>query len=314
MSNPQSIKSSFNGVWVDTLTPLKEDLHIDLQLLETHLRTLLIKGAQGVVLFGYHGEGASFSSEEKAEAISFLLKAGVSASSILLSISCNAAPDVLKLVHFAQKAQLQGVLISAPSYYKSLSNLGLNKYFDHLLGAIGESELKIFLHILPIASHVDIPQAVFAEMLNKHGKKIFGLINESGQSTLTQDLIKSFASQVKIHSCNESDLKALHSTGTISALANVIPRVVEQLLHSETNKQVTFVPGMKVKGSDDRLIEFQSLFPKLPPIASYKFILTQIYHDTAWLNCRPPLDKLDQNLMNELSKRFKKFDLQTNSE
>ena len=95
MSNPQSIKSSFNGVWVDTLTPLKEDLHIDLQLLESHLRTLLIKGAQGVVLFGYHGEGASFSSEEKAEAISFLLKAGVSASSILLSISCNAAPDVL---------------------------------------------------------------------------------------------------------------------------------------------------------------------------------------------------------------------------
>jgi len=314
MSNPQSIKSSFSGVWVDTLTPIKEDMHIDLHLLESHLRTLLTKGVQGIVLFGSHGEGASFSAEEKAEAIAYLLKAGVSASCILLSISCNAAPDVLKLVHFAQKAQLHGVLISAPNYYKPLSNLGLSKYFDQLLKAISESELKIFLHILPSASHVDIPETVFAEMLNKHGKKIFGLINESGQSPLTQDLIKSFASQVKIHSCNELDLKALHSSGTISAMANVIPRVVDQLLHSETNKQVTFVPGMKVKSSDDRLIEFGSLISKLPQIASYKFLLTQIYHDSAWLNCRPPLDKLDQNLMNELSKRFKKFDLQTNSE
>ncbi|MEI6769409.1 MAG: dihydrodipicolinate synthase family protein [Betaproteobacteria bacterium] len=314
MNNPQAIKNSFNGVWVDSLTPIKEDLHIDLHRLESHLRTLMMKGVQGVVLFGFHGEGPSFSSEEKAEAISYLLKAGVAPSSLVLSISSNAAPDALKLAHFAQKAHLHGVLISAPSHYKSLSNLGLTQYFDHLLGAIAPSETKVYLHLLPSAYHVDMPEAVLAETLNKHGEKIFGIINESGLSTITQDLIKSFANQCKIHSCNEMDLKTLHSTGTISVMANVIPRVVDQLLHTDTSKQGTFIPGMKAKSTDERLIEFESLFVKLPTLAAYKFLLAQIYHDLAWVNCRPPLVKLDQELINELSKRFKTFDLQTNSE
>ncbi len=314
IQSPSSIKHSFKGVWVDTPTPVKEDHHIDCHRLESHIRTLLIKGAQGVVLFGFHGEGASFSAEEKAEAITYLIKAGMDPSSMMLSISSNAATDAVKLIHFAQTSHLHGSLITPPFYYKSLNNLGLTQYFDHLMSILPPSESKLYLHILPSQSHVDLPEAVLADLLNKHGQRFFGIINESRQSSITHDLIKSFGTLVTVHSCDEHDLKTLNSTGTISAMANIIPRVVAQLLNDEHKAQGTFIPGMKVKSSDDRLLEFTSLFDKLPPVAALKFLLADIYHDAAWLNCRPPLTKLDQSLISQLSKRFKNFALQTNDE
>jgi len=314
MNTTKGTSSNLTGVWVDTLTPIKEDRHIDLHRLESHIRTLETKGAKGFLLFGFLGEGASFSSEEKAEAISYLIKSGIEPSTLALAVSCNAAPDAARLIHFAQSAHLHGVTLCAPNFYKPLNHLGLCAYFDHLMALLPDGEMKHYLHLLPSSTHVDVPESVLSDIISKHGKRFLGILNDSGNPGITHDLIKTFASEINIHSFNEFDIKTLNSAGTFSGMANVIPRVVQHLLHQEQNTQATFIPGMKVKSPNDRLLEFNEVMAKMPIIAAYKFLLAQIYHDTIWLNSRPPLYRLDQEQMNLVSKKFKSFDLQTSEE
>ena len=314
MTTQDGIKNNLTGVWVDTLTPIKEDKHIDVHRLESHLRTLMLKGTKGFLLFGNMGEGASFSAEEKAEAISQLIKSGIEPSCMMLMVSSNAATDASRLIHFAQSAHLHGVTVCAPNFYKPLNHLGLCAYFDHLMELLPQSDLKLYLHILPSSFHVDVPESVLSDIISKHGQRFQGLVNDSGSSGITHDLLKSFAALIKIHSVNELDIKILNSTGTISAMANVMPRVVHHLLGSEQSKSSTFIPGMKVKSPEDRLNEFNELLVKMPSVAAYKFLLSQIYHDSAWLNCRPPLYRLDQEQMALLTKKFKNFNLQTSEE
>ena len=314
MTTLESIKGNLTGVWVDTLTPIKEDKHIDLHRLESHLRTLLIKGVKGFLLFGALGEGPSFSSEEKAEAISYLIKSGIEPSAMVLAVNCNAAPDAARLIHFAQTAHLHGVTVCTPNFYKPLNHLGLCAYFDHLMALSPESDLRYYLHLLPSTTHIDLPESVLSDIIAKHGKRFFGVLNDSGSSSITHDLIKTFASQIKIYSFNELDINLLNSTGTFSGMANVIPRVVQHLLHHEHGSSSTFIPGMKVKSPNDRLIEFNDLLTKMPSVAAYKFLMSQVYHDAAWLNARPPLFRLDQDQMNLMGKKYKNYNLQTSEE
>jgi len=48
------------GLWVELLTPLTEDLFVHHSKLATHVQTLGAKGVQGVVMFSHVGEGDSF--------------------------------------------------------------------------------------------------------------------------------------------------------------------------------------------------------------------------------------------------------------
>ncbi len=259
MNNPAPVKAGFQGVWPDVLTPVKSDHSVDLRRLESHIRTLLYKGATGVVLFGESGEGPSFSHEEKTQALAHLVKEGIPSNAIMLACVDSCAPAVAKLIHLADYLKLQAVLISSPFYYQDLSADGLVNYFDFLFEHTQKSTTHCYLHLLPNKVHHDLPEAVLNTVLDKHLSRIYGIVNQTGSSSLNQDLLKSFAEHVLIYSCLETDVKTLKSTGIISAMANIIPQVVRHQLGSSDVTQAVQIPGLKVKSSDERLVEFQGV-------------------------------------------------------
>ena len=315
MTNTISIKQGFTGTWPDILTPVKSDLSIDHPRLESHIRTLFFKGVNGVVLFSHAGEGTLFSFTEKSETITGLIKAGISPDSIILSITSNSVPDSVRLLHLAESLGLHGVLLSPPFYYKPVSSDGLIHYFDYLTSYIKSPNTKLYIHLLPNSTHLDIPQASLSTIVDRWGQHIYGIVNQSEQSSLSDDLRLSFVDKVMIYSCNETDLRRLSSTGTISLMANLIPRVINSLLHDQYNATATFIPGMKEKATvDTRAADLQMLVGKHPFIASYKYLLSLIYRDADWRRSRPPLSPLDRASYEALDKNFKKFDLQSNEE
>ena len=64
------------GLWVELLTPLTEDLFIHHAKLSTHVKTLGAKGIQGVVMFSHVGEGESFNAAERLDGEHFALDFG----------------------------------------------------------------------------------------------------------------------------------------------------------------------------------------------------------------------------------------------
>jgi 4-hydroxy-tetrahydrodipicolinate synthase len=316
MSSVTTFKKGFHGVWPDVPTPLKADLGIDFSRLETHIRTLLVKGAQGVVLFSHSGEGASFSYAEKLAAIKYLLESGIEAGSLILSATANAATDSQRIIHLVEGLGLHGFLLSAPYYYKSVSTQGLIDYFDFVCTFIEKKSTKMYLHVLSSATHLDIPEAVVSALIERHSDNLYGIVNQSGSSSYTSDLIKSFASVVMIYSSNEADFKTLKPPGTISLMANLMPKIVGSMIFDTKSKVGgTFIPGMKeAVGPEQRASALEALIGSMPSIAAYKYLLSLTYHDHEWSRVRPPLITLDQKAKEGLDKSFKAFNLRTSEE
>ena len=65
------------GLWVELLTPLTEDLLVHHSKLSTHVQTLGAKGVQGVVMFSHVGEGDSFNAAERLDAGKQLMAHGI---------------------------------------------------------------------------------------------------------------------------------------------------------------------------------------------------------------------------------------------
>lgn len=316
MTDTMTIKKGFSGTWPDILTPVKSNLSIDFQRLESHIRTLFFKGVNGVVLFSHAGEGASFSYAEKSETITGLIKAGISPDSIILSITSNSVPDSVHLIHLAESLGLHGVLLSPPFYYKPVSADGLIHYFEYLTAYIKSPDTKLYIHLLPSSTHLDIPEVALSTILDRWGNHIYGIVNQTDVSSISDDLRKSFVNKVMIYTANETDIKRLSSSGTISLMANLIPRVIKGLIMGQqAGGGSTFIPGMKDKTTvDTRASELQLLVAKHPFIASYKYLMSLLYRDAEWRRSRPPLSPLDNASYEILNKEFKKFNIQTNDE
>ena len=314
MNSPTPIKAGFKGVWPDVLSPVQSDYSLDLHRLESHIRTLLYKGASGVVLFGECGEGPSFSYDEKTQALAHLVKVGIPSSAMMLACVGSSAPEVVKLIHLADYLKLHAILVSTPFYYQDLSTNGLVNYFDFLFGHTQKSQTHCYLHLLPNKVHHEVPEAVLNTVLDKHQDRIFGIVNQTGSSSLNQDLLKSFAEKVLIYSCLETDVKALKSAGIISAMANIIPRVVLEQIGGSEVVQAIQIPGLKVKSSDERIVEFQGVLAQHPSIAAYKYLLSQTYKNQAWHLARPPLSELEASSLPGIDKAFSAFGLHPNAE
>jgi 4-hydroxy-tetrahydrodipicolinate synthase len=315
MTNTNSIKKGFSGTWPDLLTPVKPDLSVDLHRLETHIRTLFFKGVSGVVLFGHSGEGTLFGYAEKFETLNGLIKAGIDPKSMMLSVTSNSVPDSVRLINLAESLGLYGVLVSPPFYYKPVLSAGLIHYFEHLISQIKSPNTKFYIHLLPNSTHLEIPEASLFATIERWGAHIYGIVNQTDSNSVSDDLRKTFVDKVMIYSCKETDLKRLSPTGTISLMANIVPRVLSSILKGQQSGQTTVIPGMKDKSSvDNRAAELQVLVAKYPLIASYKFLLSLLYRDVEWRRCRPPLSPLDQTSCVVLEKEFKKFNIQPNEE
>ena len=297
------------GVWPDVLTPLQPNLGIDLPKMASHIRNLAVKGVEHVTLFGYAGEGASFAADEKLEALAYLLKSGVEGPDILLGVNSSSLVDVVRLI---QQAHAQGVrrfLVSPPLYYQPLSNSALLDFFEQVIAKVNLAGWQMYVHVLGGVSHADVPEAVLTELIRAHPLIMSGIVDQDQHASHTLDIMRSFGTDLTVTSCHEPNLQMLKPTGTVSALANLIPGVVKHVLAQDMPAQASQVNGMKVRHPDDRIVELMTLLGEHPPITALKFLLTQHYRLADWEHVRPPQARLSAQARESLMKSFKTFNL-----
>lgn len=267
-----------------------------------------------MILFGHLGEGASFSVQEKSDALIHLIKAGVAPSSIIISATCASAIDTIQLINLASKLQIHGCLIAPPFYYKDVSERGLADYFDFVFKDFENSHLNIYLHLLPDPHYVNLSDAVIYNIFEKHKSVFSGIVNETETNYRSGDLIKSFGERTQIFSASELDITLLKATGTISRIANLIPRTIQKLLIQPEAAGKVFIPGMKEKKPDDRIVEFLSIIENSPKISAYKILLSLLYKDKDWSNFRPPYSEISLAAEQKIQKLYNAFKLDSNNE
>lgn len=296
--------TGLRGVWPALLTPLNKGLGIDHERLLMHCQRLLSAHCAGVTLFGTTGEGPSFSVAERKQALETLIKGGIPAERILVSTSCAALPETVELSRHATQLSCAGCLILPPFFLKGVTDEGVLASYRWIVEAVGLPEFKLMLYHIPQVSGVGLSVAVVSELFKRYPQVILGLKDSGCQIDQSTAFARAVMPPVQVWVGNELDLQAMAALGTqgcVSGVANVMPRLVGQL--------VTQADSAQAPAQLARMRSFLGILGGYGLTAAFKAIMADIDQDPAWLRVRPPLVPLNEGEIVRLRAQIDAFGL-----
>jgi len=299
-----SAHTPFTGVWPAMLTPLTESLAIDEPKFAAHARALLAAGCKGVTPFGTTGEGPSFSLDERRSAVDALVAGGVAAERILVSTSCAALPETVALTRHAMAIGAHGCLMLPPFFLKGVSDQGIVDAYRWVIDTVADTRLRLYLYHIPQVAGVALSPGVIGRLKELYPQTIVGIKDSSCQREHSLALADAFIDRVMVYVGNEPDLQTLGargSTGAISGLANMTPRLVQRL--------VTRFAEPGAAHDQQRVLALLDILGGYGLIPALKGIMASLQNDRGWLRVRPPLVALSDAEHERLSAQIHAFDI-----
>jgi len=295
-------QAPFSGIWPALLTPLTETLDIDLDSFARHSKSLLAAGCTGVTPFGTTGEGPSFSMAERRDAIDGLVARGVPAERILVSTSCAALPEVVALTRHAMSVGAHGCLMLPPFFLQGVPDQGVIDAYRWVIDRVADPRLRIYLYHIPQVSGVPLSHHVIATLKDLYPETIVGIKDSGCDRAASLALADAFIDRVMVYVGNEPDLPMLGargSTGAVSGIANVMPRLVQRM--------VTRFDGADAARDQQRVRAFLDILGGYGMTAAFKGIMAFLNDDRGWLRVRPPLVTLSAAEYERLAAQVKAF-------
>ena len=301
--------AAFRGIWPALLTPLNPDLSIDHARLAAHCKTLLASGCPGVTAFGTTGEGPSFSMAERKETIEQLIHNGIPAAQIMVSTSCAALPETLKLTRHAVNAGVQGCLMLPPFFLKGVSDQGVIDSYRYVIDRLADDRLKLYLYHIPQVSGVSLSHHVIGTLKQMYPNTILGVKDSACDAAHSVGLAEAFMKNLTVYVGYEPDLPEMGrrgSTGAISGLANFMPRVVDRLVAQPDAPATPF--------ERERVVQLIALLDDYSLMPALKGIMALQSGEHDWLRVRPPLVALNADQFKTLTKTIQAFGLDSQSD
>ena len=294
--------TAFTGIWPALLTPLTEALDIDQPKFAAHACALLGAGCEGVTPFGTTGEGPSFSLAERRDAVDALVAGGVPAERILVSTSCAALPDIVALTRHALAIGAHGCLMLPPFFLKGVPDQGVIDAYRWVIDKVADPRLRLYLYQIPQVSGVALSHAVIGKLKELYPQAIVGIKDSGCEREPSLALADAFIDRVMVYVGNEPDLQTMGargSTGAVSGIANMMPRLVQRLVGQFA------APG--APRDQQRVLALLDILGGYGLIPALKGIMATLQDDRAWLRVRPPLVALDDAQYRRLATQIRAF-------
>jgi 4-hydroxy-tetrahydrodipicolinate synthase len=265
------------GVFAATLTPQNKDLTIDHVTLADHCGWLFDNGCDGIALFGTTGEAASFSANERMEALEILLKNGVPADRLIVGTGCCAFPDTVLLTRHATEVGAGGVLVLPPFYYKGVDDDGVYDAYDRVVQQLSDARLELYLYHYPQMTGVRLDHDLISRLTTAYPDTIVG-IKDSGGDMEHMKMIRESFPGLRVFPGTEIfllDLLEMGGAGCISATTNVTSFLAAEIDKRWQVEDVRELP-----------------FDKFPLIAALKHVMARHTGRDGWKHFRPPISPL----------------------
>ncbi|MBN1946428.1 MAG: 4-hydroxy-tetrahydrodipicolinate synthase [Bradymonadales bacterium] len=221
-------KTHWQGFFPAVPTPFRDD-HLDRQAFEAHIGYLLANGADGLVVSGTTGEGATLTAEERSELVAIAVRTVDRKVPVIAGVGTNSTTATLRAADEALKAGADGLLVVTP-YYNKPPQEGLILHFSQVARHAGAPTIiynvpsRTGVSITPetIAQLADLPQIVAVKDATadlRQGSRIIDLVGDR-LTVFSGDDFTALA------------LMALGGHGVISVVGNVDPRRTGQMVHS----------------------------------------------------------------------------------
>jgi 4-hydroxy-tetrahydrodipicolinate synthase len=273
----------FGGVNAAVLTPMNEDLSIDLDRMATHCRWLLANGCDGLAVLGTTGEANSLGIQERIDLLEGLVARGIPASKMLPGTGTTAITDSVLLTKTAERLGCRGALMLPPFYYKNPSDDGLLAYFTEVAQRVGGS-IRLYLYNFPQQSAIPFSVDFIARLLKASSGKFKGIKDSSGDYANGLAYVENFARDgFEVYAGDDTLLKPLlekGSAGCITAASNVNCAVGAQVYGGwNTAAGAT---------ANEVLVATRKACVSVPLIPGLKALVARNTGDARWNNIRPP--------------------------
>jgi 4-hydroxy-tetrahydrodipicolinate synthase len=277
-----------HGVFSPVLTPFNTDLAPAPDRFVRHCRWLVEQDV-GLAVFGTNSEANSLSVGEKRGLLDTLIEAGVPPQRMMPGTGACALPDTIELTRHAVQAGCAGVLMLPPFYYKGVSDEGLYRAFAHVIDAVADERLRVYLYHIPPVAQVPITRALIARLLKAYPGIVAGMKDSSGDWKNTAAMLDEFQPQgFDVFVGSENFLLANlrgGGVGCITATGNVNPSAIVRLYRQWQQADAD--------AQQAKLDATRAAFAKFALIPAMKAAIAWKTGNEAWRTVRPPLVELN---------------------
>jgi 4-hydroxy-tetrahydrodipicolinate synthase len=298
---------TIRGLVAPILTPFNDDLSVATSLYVTHAEWLFDEGCAGIAPFGTTGEALSVGIDERIAAIRELIDGGIDPAKMIPGTGLSNVADTARLSRACLDMGCAAVMTLPPFYFKSVTEEGLYRYFEHLIAAIGP-DARIYLYHIPPIAIVGIPPTLAARLHADFPNQVVGIKDSSGNWDNTRTLLE-IEGMIVYPGSELPLLEALNlgAPGCISATANINASNIVRVL-------ALFAQGDMASTQDlhETVKRFRLLMQDYSPIPAQKRLLAIATGDERWANVRPPLTAMSEEAGRELAvilKREFEFEL-----
>lgn len=275
--------NTLRGVFAPTLTPVDENLAIDIPRWVDLSLHLLANGCDGLCPFGTTSEANSFSVEERQDALEQLIEGGADPAVLMPGTGCTALTDSVRLTEHAVKRGCGGVLFLPPFYYKGVSDDGLYRSVAEVIERVGDDRLRIYLYHIPPQAVIGWSLDLIERLITDFPETVVGIKDSSGDWNNLHGLLTRFPGFGTFTGSELFFLKVLQEggAGTINAVANLIPSIQHKLFNNWQSPEA--------EEWQAQIGQLRPTYQGLAPIPALKQIMAHYRNDEAWLRLRPPL-------------------------
>ena len=273
----------FGGVNAAVLTPMHEDLTVDLDRMAAHCRWLLANGCDHLGILGTTGEANSLGVAERIAVMEGLIGRGIPAAKLLPGTGTPAIPDTVLLSRKAHELGCRGVLVLPPFFYKSPSDDGLFAYFAAVIERLGTG-LPIYLYHFPQQSAVPFSLELIARLLKAFPGVVKGAKDSSGNFDNMRAMAGRFGPEgFEVYAGADDllrDVLAAGGAGCITAAGNVASAVAAKVFAGWNTKEG--------EAAQATLTAMRRVVASAPLIPGLKALMARHTGDAGWTRIRPP--------------------------
>lgn len=222
-------KPVFTGSGVALITPFKDDLSINFDVLGELVEFQIANGTDAIIACGTTGEAATMDDKEHLSVIEYVVKKVNGRIPVIAGTGSNDTRHGVELCREAANLGADALLTVTP-YYNKTTQRGLVKHFCLMADA---SDAPMIIYNVPSRTGLNVLPETMAE-LAKH-ENIVGIKEASGNLSQVAKLASLVGDEITIYSGNDDQnvpILSLGGKGTISVLANVAPKKSHDMIAS----------------------------------------------------------------------------------
>lgn len=212
----------FKGAGVALITPFKDDMTVDYDMLKTLIDFHCENGTDAIIICGTTGESATLTEREKIQCYKKAVEYTNGRIPVVAGTGSNSTLAAIELSREAQAAGVDGLLIVTP-YYNKTTQQGL---INHYTMIANEVSLPIILYNVPSRTGLNMAAETAATLINTV-ENIVGIKEASGNISQVAKIMQLTEGKADLYSGNDDQIvpiMSLGGIGVISVLSNVAPK------------------------------------------------------------------------------------------